>query len=78
MLAPFQKCIIGGSSGEGSKGGGGGGGSAPFFRKIYSNYMYVKIVENETVITFFLFWNPFLNCVIQALEKTKTKQNKKH
>ena len=32
MSAPFQKLIIGGSSGEGSKGG---GGAPHFFKKIY-------------------------------------------
>jgi hypothetical protein len=52
MSAPFQKVIIGGSSGEGSKG-------EDFFRKIYENY--VKIVENETVTTF------FLNCLDPSL-----------
>ena len=49
-------------------------GPPPFFRKIYKNY--VKIVEHETVITFFLFWNPFLNCLDPSLKINKTKQNK--
>jgi hypothetical protein len=50
-----------------------GGGGSPFFRKIYQNY--VKIVENETVITFFFkFWNPFLSCLDPSLKKKK-KQN---
>ena len=50
MSTPFQKVIIGGSSGEDFKG-------EDFFRKIYENY--VKIVENETVITFFYSGTPF-------------------
>jgi hypothetical protein len=44
----------------------------PFFRKIYKNY--VKIVEHETVITFFFFiLEPLFKLSVSKLLK---KQNK--
>jgi hypothetical protein len=68
MSAPFQTFFIGGCSGEGSKGG------SPFFGK-FIKIMW-KLWKMRLLLHFFIFWNPFLNCLDPSLYKNKTKQNK--
>jgi hypothetical protein len=61
MSGPFQKFIIGGSSGEGSKGGGG----SPFLSE-----NLLKLCENSRkwdCYYLFLFWNLFFNCLDPSL-----------
>ena len=74
MSLPFQKFIIGGSSGDGSKGGG------FFFGQIMK--IMRKLSKMRLLLPFLLFWNLeplFKLSGSKPLKKqNKTKQNKKH